>query len=74
MAVTIQEEMGNDPAFPNGVESHVVSMQTDGWSNGHPACSVAVCECGWNATVLWEEHAALDRAINAHWKEQDKCS
>ncbi len=66
--------MNDDPTFPDGVRGHVVSMQTDGWVNGRPACSVAVCECGWSATVLWGEHAALDRAINAHWKEQQKCS
>ncbi len=56
------------------VKGHVVSMQTEGWSNGRPAYSVAVCECGWSNTVIWGEHEAQDRAIDAHWNEQRKCS
>ncbi len=62
--------MADYQTFPNGMNGHVVSMQTDGWMNGQPACSVAVCECGWSATVLWGENEALDRAINDHWLEQ----
>jgi hypothetical protein len=60
--------------FPLGVKGHVVSMQTNGWVEGKPAYSLAVCECGWSNTVSWGEHEVQDRAIHAHWKEHHKCS
>lgn len=62
--------MHDDPASPDGVKGHVVSMQSEGWSNGRPVQSVAVCECGWSNTVSWGGHEAQDRAISAHWKAQ----
>jgi hypothetical protein len=66
--------MNDGHEFPGGLKGHVVSMQTQGWRNGRPAHSVAVCECGWSNTVSWGEHEAQDHAIHAHWKEQGKCS
>lgn len=67
-------ETAGDLMFPNGVKGHVVSMKTEGWRDGRPVDSVAVCECGWHNTTTWGEHAAQDDAIHAHWKEQSQCS
>lgn len=61
-------------SFSNGLKGHVVSMQTEGWLDGRPVHSVAVCECGWRNTAAWGEHDAQDGAIHAHWKEQSQCS
>lgn len=57
-------------AGDGGVKGHVVSMQSEGWRDGRPVQSVAVCECGWRNTVAWGEYAAQDHAIYSHWMEQ----
>ncbi len=44
---------------------HVVSMRTA------PGEALAVCPCGWADRAPWtaEGRAALNRAVEAHWRE-----